>query len=126
VTADQGWSERGAVATATLADTWTSLAGVGLDLGASGVGPAHRLPRLERPGPVLPPDRHRADVARGEGSHLERAVGRTREYDLAASHEPWVAVRRSLDGGGVRAEDVVPTPTVTLSALDFMRLSCGG
>ena len=29
MTADQGWSERGAVATAALAETWTSLAGVG-------------------------------------------------------------------------------------------------
>ena len=103
MTADQGWSERGAVATAALAETWTSLAGVGLDLEPQEWGRPTACPG----GSVQDQFSHLIGIERmllGEAAPTwNESLGEHVKNDLAAWHEPWVAVRRSHDGEAVRA-----------------------
>ena len=116
MTADQEWSERGAVATAALAETWASLAGVGLDLEPQEWGRPTACPGWS----VQDQFSHLIGIERmllGEAAPTwNEPLGDHVKNDLAASHEPWVAVRRSLDGEAVRVEFVAVT-TRRLAAL---------
>jgi uncharacterized protein (TIGR03083 family) len=109
MTADQGWSERGAVATAALAETWASLARVGLGLEAEEWGRPTACPGWS----VQDQFSHLIGIERmllGEAAPTwNEPLGDHVKNDLAASHEPWVAVRRSLEGEAVRAEFVTVT-----------------
>jgi hypothetical protein len=93
-----GVERAAAVPTAALVETWTSLAGVDLDLGAPGVGPPTACPGWS----VQARFPHLIGIERmlldGDRSHLERALGEHVKNDLAASLEPWVPVRHSLEG----------------------------
>jgi uncharacterized protein (TIGR03083 family) len=106
MTADQGWSERGAVATAALAETWASLARVGLGLEAEEWGRPTACPGWS----VQDQFSHLIGIERmllGEAAPTwNEPLGDHVKNDLAASHEPWVAVRRPLEGKAVRAEFV--------------------
>lgn len=109
MTADQGWSERGAVATAALAETWASLARVGLGLEAEEWGRPTACPGWS----VQDQFSHLIGIERmllGEAAPTwNEPLGDHVKNDLAASHEPWVAVRRPLEGKAVRAEFVSVT-----------------
>ena len=97
-----GVERAGAVATAALAETWASLAGVGLDLGPQEWGRPTACPGWS----VQDQFSHLIGIERmllGEAAPTwNEPLGDHVKNDLAASHEPWVAVRRSLDGGGLR------------------------
>jgi uncharacterized protein (TIGR03083 family) len=97
------------VATAALAETWASLAGVGLGLEAGEWGRPTACPGWS----VQDQFSHLIGIERmllGEAApSWNEPLGDHVKNDLAASHEPWVAVRRSRDGEAVRAEFVAVT-----------------
>jgi uncharacterized protein (TIGR03083 family) len=106
-----GWRQRGLQATAALGETWGSLAGVSHDLSAG----EWALP-TECPGwDVKDQLSHLVGIERslmGEPVPAwDGPLGDHVKNDLAAMHEPWVAVRRARPGPDVHAEFVDVTGT---------------
>jgi uncharacterized protein (TIGR03083 family) len=101
---DQAWSARGARATSALAETWGSLAGLGLGLGAGDWDRPTACPGWD----VKDQFSHLIGIERmllGEAApSWDQPLGEHVRNEFAAAHEPWVAVRRALDGPSVRAE----------------------
>jgi uncharacterized protein (TIGR03083 family) len=114
---DQAWSARGARATAALAETWGSLAGLGQDLDAGDWDRPTACPGWD----VKDQFSHLIGIERlllGEATPTwDQPLGDHVRNDFAAMHEPWVAVRRALDGPVVQAEFVEVT-TRRLAALE--------
>jgi uncharacterized protein (TIGR03083 family) len=114
---DQAWSARGARATAALAETWASLAGLGQDLDAGDWDRPTACPGWD----VKDQFSHLIGIERlllGEATPTwDQPLGDHVRNDFAAMHEPWVAVRRALDGPVVQAEFVEVT-TRRLAALE--------
>jgi uncharacterized protein (TIGR03083 family) len=101
--------EQGEVATAALAETWASLAGVGRDLGPD---------EWDRPTPcpgwsVKDQFSHLIGIERmllGEATpSWSEPLGDHVKNEFAAAHEPWVAVRRERGPAAVLAEFVEVT-----------------
>ena len=111
-----GVERAGAVATVALAETWTSLARVGLDLEPQEWGRPTACPGWS----VQDQFSHLIGIERmllGEAApSWDQPLGAHVRNEFAAAHEPWVAVRRALDGPTVRAEFVAVT-TRRLAAL---------
>jgi uncharacterized protein (TIGR03083 family) len=101
---DQAWSARGARATAALAETWGSLAGLGLGLDAEDWDRPTACPGWD----VKDQFSHLIGIERmllGEAvPSWDQPLGDHVRNEFAATHEPWVAVRRALDGPVVGAE----------------------
>jgi uncharacterized protein (TIGR03083 family) len=103
--------EQGEAATAALAETWASMAEVGRDLGTA---------EWDRPTPcpgwsVKDQFSHLIGIERmllGEAAPTwSEPLGDHVKNDFAASHEPWVAARRSRDPQVIHAEFVEVTGT---------------
>jgi uncharacterized protein (TIGR03083 family) len=101
---DQAWGARGARATAALAETWGSLAGLGLGLDAEDWDRPTACPGWD----VKDQFSHLIGIERmllGEAvPSWDQPLGDHVRNEFAATHEPWVAVRRALDGPVVGAE----------------------
>jgi uncharacterized protein (TIGR03083 family) len=117
---DQAWSARGARATAALAETWGSLASLGLGLSAGDWGRPTACPGWD----VKDQFSHVIGIERmllGDAVPAwDQPLGDHVRNEFAAIHEPWVAVRRALDGPVVQAEfaEVTTRRLEALGALD--------
>ena len=108
---DGGWRQRGAQASAALAETWDSLAGVCHELSTTEWGLATECPGWD----VKDQLSHLIGIERallGEPAPAWGGpVGPHVKNDVGAMNERWVAVRRPLPGAAVRAEFVEVTRT---------------
>lgn len=108
---DGGWQQRGLGATQGLRDTWEGLAEA-----TDGLSAAEWDRPTECPGwDVKDQLSHLIGIERsilGEAPpEWDGPLGDHVKNDFAAMHEPWIAVRRPLDGSAVRAEFVDVTTT---------------
>ncbi len=117
MTPEVGWAELGRSARAGLAETWSSLAGVGRDL-----TPEEWARPTACPGwSVKDQFSHLIGIERlllGEAAPTwDEPLGDHVRNDFAVTNEPWVAVRRTRPGGSVRDEFAQVTSR-RLAALD--------
>ena len=114
-----GWQQRGMEARAALGETWSGLADACDGLSATEWALATECPGWD----VKDQLSHLISIERtimGEPAPTwDGPLGPHVKNDFAASNEPWVAVRRPLDGAAVQAEfvDVTATRLAQLGAL---------
>jgi uncharacterized protein (TIGR03083 family) len=114
---EPSWTHRGLQATAALAETWTSLAGVGQALSGREWATATECPGWD----VKDQLSHLIGIERmvmGEAAPVvDGPLGDHVKSNFAVMNEPWVAVRRSWAGSEVLAE----FQTVTALRLSQLR-----
>lgn len=103
---DGGWAQRGLEATAALKGTWESLAEASFELSSTEWARPTECPGWD----VKDQLSHLIGIERsllGEAPpEWDGPLGDHVKNDFAAMHEPWIAVRRPLEGRAVRAEFV--------------------